>query len=107
MSFLKRLFSSDGSHDILFAEAKIKWQKCLNLIPLGTQTASKSFKFSSLPPVFIEKARGNYLYTTDGRLILDYCCALGPNILGFIIKKLRQALKSNLKKEFCFRFQQN
>ena len=111
MSFLKRLFSSDGNHDILSAEARVlsaearvKWQKCLNLMPLGTQTASKSFKFSSLPPVFIEKARGNYLYTTDGRLILDYCCALGPNILGYDNKKVATAIKKQLKKGILFSF---
>src|SRR3990167_1091193 len=105
MSFLKRLFSSDGNyHSLAAAEARVKWRKCLNLMPLGTQTASKSFKFSSLPPVFIEKARGNYLYTTDGRLILDYCCALGPNILGYDNKKVASAIKKQLKKGILFSF---
>lgn len=79
------------------------WQEALKLIPKGTQTASKSFvHMPGIEPFFIEKSKGAYFWTKDKKKFLDFCCALGPIILGNKNKKVNKAVKEQLKKGVLF-----
>lgn len=59
----------------LFAEAQ-------NVIPGGVNSPVRAFKAVGGDPIFVEKAKGAYLYDADGNVLLDYIGSWGPMILG-------------------------
>jgi glutamate-1-semialdehyde 2,1-aminomutase len=59
----------------LFAAAK-------QHIPGGVNSPVRAFKSVTGTPVFFEKAKGPYLYDTDGKKYIDYVGSWGPMILG-------------------------
>lgn len=73
----------------LFQEAK-------KVIPGGVNSPVRAFKSVGATPIFIEKAKGQYLYDADGNKYLDYCLSWGPMILGhankLILDNVRKAM---------------
>lgn len=58
------------------------FQEAVNYIPGGVNSPVRAFGNIGMPPRFIEKAEGAYLYDVDGRKYLDFICSWGPMILG-------------------------
>ena len=59
----------------LFASAK-------KVIPGGVNSPVRAFKSVGGEPIFIESAKGAYLYDVDGNAYVDYIASWGPMILG-------------------------
>jgi len=59
----------------LFAEAQ-------QYIPGGVNSPVRAFKAVGGDPIFVEKAKGAYLYDADGNRLIDYINSWGPMILG-------------------------
>ncbi|MCW9036539.1 glutamate-1-semialdehyde 2,1-aminomutase, partial [Altibacter sp.] len=59
----------------LFAEAQ-------QYIPGGVNSPVRAFKAVGGDPIFVEKAKGAYLYDADGNKLIDYINSWGPMILG-------------------------
>ena len=59
----------------LFAEAK-------KYIPGGVNSPVRAFNAVGGDPVFVERAKGAYLYDVDGNTLIDYISSWGPLILG-------------------------
>ena len=59
----------------LFSEAK-------KYIPGGVNSPVRAFKAVGGDPVFVERAKGAYLYDVDGNRLIDYISSWGPLILG-------------------------
>ncbi len=59
----------------LFVEAK-------KYIPGGVNSPVRAFKAVGGDPVFVERAKGAYLYDVDGNRLIDYISSWGPLILG-------------------------
>ncbi|MAN59498.1 MAG: glutamate-1-semialdehyde-2,1-aminomutase [Flavobacteriaceae bacterium] len=59
----------------LFAEAK-------KVIPGGVNSPVRAFKAVGGDPIFVERAKGAYLYDADGNKLIDYINSWGPMILG-------------------------
>lgn len=59
----------------LFAEAQ-------KVIPGGVNSPVRAFNAVGGTPIFIEKAKGAYLYDADGNTFIDYIASWGPMILG-------------------------
>lgn len=59
----------------LFVEAK-------KYIPGGVNSPVRAFKAVGGDPVFVERAKGAYLYDADGNKLIDYISSWGPLILG-------------------------
>lgn len=51
-------------------------------IPGGVNSPVRAFKAVGAKPIFIKKAKGQYLYDADGNKYIDYCLSWGPMILG-------------------------
>ena len=51
-------------------------------IPGGVNSPVRAFKSVGGTPIFIEKAKGAYLYDADGNKYIDYIASWGPMILG-------------------------
>ncbi|UCD60043.1 MAG: glutamate-1-semialdehyde 2,1-aminomutase [Flavobacteriaceae bacterium] len=59
----------------LFVEAK-------KYIPGGVNSPVRAFKSVGGDPVFVERAKGAYLYDADGNKLIDFISSWGPLILG-------------------------
>ena len=51
-------------------------------IPGGVNSPVRAFKAVGGDPVFVERAKGAYLYDVDGNRLIDYISSWGPLILG-------------------------
>ena len=58
------------------------FRKAKQVIPGGVNSPVRAFKAVGAGPIFIEKAKGPYLWDADGNKYIDYCMSWGPMILG-------------------------
>ena len=69
----------------LFAEAQ-------KVIPGGVNSPVRAFKAVGGEPIFVEKAKGAYLYDADGNRLIDYINSWGPMILGHAYEPVVDAI---------------
>lgn len=79
----------------LFKEAK-------KVLPGGVNSPVRAFKSVGGTPVFIEKAKGAYLYDADGNEYIDYINSWGPMILGHAHTKVTEAVVEQVKNGTSF-----
>ena len=58
------------------------------VIPGGVNSPVRAFGAVGAKPIFIERAKGQYLYDVDGNKYIDYCLSWGPMILGHANKQV-------------------
>ncbi len=70
------------------------FERAQQSIPGGVNSPVRAFKSVGGTPVFIERAKGAYLYDTDGNKYIDYIASWGPMILGHahepVVKAIQQ-----------------
>jgi glutamate-1-semialdehyde 2,1-aminomutase len=74
----------------LFAEAE-------KVIPGGVNSPVRAFKAVGGTPIFVQKAKGAYLYDEDGNRLIDYINSWGPMILGHAYDPVVEALTQRAK----------
>ncbi len=78
--------------------------KALNLIPMGSQTFSKSI--TQLPfgasPYFVEKAHGAYFWDIDNNKYIDFSNALACVTLGYCDPDVDSAVRNQMKSGVTF-----
>ncbi len=79
----------------LFREAK-------KVIPGGVNSPVRAFKSVGGNPIFVEKAKGAYLYDVDGNRFIDYIASWGPMILGHALTPIQEAIIECTKKGTSF-----
>ena len=79
----------------LFAEAK-------KVIPGGVNSPVRAFKAVGGEPIFIERAKGPYLYDVDGNRYIDYIASWGPLILGHAHEPVIKAVTEKANKGTSF-----
>lgn len=79
----------------LFLEAE-------KVIPGGVNSPVRAFKAVGGTPIFVEKAKGAYLYDEDGNQLIDYINSWGPMILGHAFKPVVDAVIEKAKKGTSF-----
>lgn len=67
-----------------------------NVIPGGVNSPVRAFKAVGGEPIFIERAKGAYLYDTAGKQYIDYVLSWGPMILGHANEEVVQAVKQKI-----------
>ena len=75
----------------LFAQAK-------QVIPGGVNSPVRAFKAVGGTPIFIQKAKGAYLFDEDGNQYIDFISSWGPLILGHSYKPVVQAVQNQAEK---------
>ena len=70
-----------------FKKSEKLFRDSQKVIPGGVNSPVRAFKAVGSKPVFIEKAKGPYLYDADGNKYIDYCLSWGPMILGHAHKE--------------------
>jgi glutamate-1-semialdehyde 2,1-aminomutase len=94
MSNKEQTLNMTRSH-ALFVEAQ-------NLLPGGVNSPVRAFRGVGGDPVFIERAKGEYLYDVDGNCYLDYVQSWGPMILGHTHPAVVQAVTEAAQHGFSF-----
>lgn len=79
----------------LFAEAK-------KVIPGGVNSPVRAFKAVGGEPIFINHAKGAYLYDVDGNRYIDFISSWGPLILGHAYDPVVEAVIAKAKKGTSF-----
>ena len=75
----------------LFAQAK-------QVIPGGVNSPVRAFKAVGGTPIFIQEAKGSYLFDEDGNQYIDFISSWGPLILGHGYKPVVQAVQDQAEK---------
>ena len=75
----------------LFAQAK-------QVIPGGVNSPVRAFKAVGGNPIFIQKAKGAYLFDEDSNQYIDFISSWGPLILGHGYKPVVQAVQNQAEK---------
>lgn len=80
------------------------FQRGIQVIPLATQTLSKSTSqfVQGVAPMFVERGDGPYLWDVDGNRWTDYIAALGPIVLGYNNRQVNDAIIRQLQQGMSF-----
>jgi len=62
-------------------------------IPGGVNSPVRAFKSVGGTPLFIQKAKGAYLFDADGNKYIDYIASWGPMILGHAYEEVVKAIQ--------------
>lgn len=71
-------------------------------IPGGVNSPVRAFKAVGGNPVFIEKAKGPYLFDVDGNKYIDLINSWGPMVLGHAFAPVEKQVRKVLKNSFSF-----
>ena len=71
------------------------WARAERVIPLGTQTLSKSpTQFvQGVLPIYLQRGQGAHVWDVDGNEYIDYPMALGPVLLGYCEPAVDEAIR--------------
>lgn len=72
------------------------------VIPGGVNSPVRAFKAVGGEPIFIERAKGPYLYDSDGKRYVDYVLSWGPMILGHCDDDVLNAVIEKAKSGLSF-----
>ncbi len=71
-------------------------------IPGGVNSPVRAFKSVGGDPVFIDRAEGAYVYSSDGTRYIDYVGSWGPMILGHAHPEVIEAVKATAARGLSF-----
>ena len=74
------------------------FQTAQNVIPGGVNSPVRAFQAVGGTPIFIDHAKGAYLYDEDGNRLIDYISSWGPMILGHAFEPVIAAVKERADK---------
>ena len=69
------------------------FSRAQNSIPGGVNSPVRAFKSVGGTPIFLQKAKGAYLYDADGNRYIDYINSWGPMILGHAFEPVVEAIQ--------------
>ena len=72
------------------------------VIPGGVNSPVRAFQAVGGTPIFVEKAKGAYLYDEDGNKLIDYISSWGPLLLGHAYQPVIDAVAQQAKKGTSF-----
>src|ERR1700757_2027100 len=73
--------------------SKILFERAQQSIPGGVNSPVRAFKSVGGTPIFMQKAKGAYLYDADGNKYIDYINSWGPMILGHAFEPVVEAIQ--------------
>lgn len=78
------------------------FERAVRTMPGGVNSPVRAFKAVGGKPVFIESAKGQYLYDTDGNRYTDYIGSWGPMILGHGDERVLEAVAKQMQKGISY-----
>ena len=77
----------------MYTRSKELFERAQLSIPGGVNSPVRAFKSVGGTPLFIERAKGAYLYDVDGNRFIDYIASWGPMILGHAWEPVVEAIR--------------
>jgi glutamate-1-semialdehyde 2,1-aminomutase len=77
----------------MIEKSKQLFNRAQESIPGGVNSPVRAFKSVGGTPIFIDKAKGAYLYDADGNRYIDYIASWGPMILGHAYEPVVKAIQ--------------
>lgn len=86
------------------AASEAWWERALRVIPLGTQTLSKSpTQFvDGVSPKYLTRGAGSHVWDADGNEYVDWPMALGPILLGYDEPAVTEAVVRQVREGTTF-----
>lgn len=78
------------------------YNEAQKFMPGGVNSPVRACRSVGRTPLFIDKAKGSYIYDVDGNKYIDYICSWGPNILGHCREEVINAVKATCDKGLTF-----
>ena len=83
---------------MLYQRSSALFEAAKAVIPGGVNSPVRAFKSVGGTPIFVEKAKGAYLFDEDGNRLIDYISSWGPMILGHAQNEVIEAIKVQAEK---------
>ncbi|QEH41521.1 glutamate-1-semialdehyde 2,1-aminomutase [Chitinophaga sp. XS-30] len=77
----------------MYTKSKALFQQAGKVIPGGVNSPVRAFRSVGGTPVFMQHAKGAYLYDVDGNRYIDYINSWGPMILGHAYEPVVKAIQ--------------
>ena len=77
----------------MYEKSKELFERAQQSIPGGVNSPVRAFKSVGGAPLFMQKAKGAYLYDADGNQYIDYIASWGPMILGHAYEPVVKAIQ--------------
>lgn len=85
-----------------YTRSKELFERAQQSIPGGVNSPVRAFKGVGGTPIFIERAKGAYLYDADGKQYIDYINSWGPMILGHAHEPVVKAIQDKVANSTSF-----
>lgn len=85
-----------------YTSSKAMFERAQQSIPGGVNSPVRAFRGVGGTPVFIEKAKGAYLYDVDSNRYIDYINSWGPMILGHAYDPVIKAIQAKAEGSTSF-----
>ncbi|MEI8278374.1 MAG: glutamate-1-semialdehyde 2,1-aminomutase [Bacteroidota bacterium] len=83
-------------------KSKELFSRAQQSIPGGVNSPVRAFKSVGGTPIFMQRAKGAYMYDADGNKYLDYINSWGPMILGHAYEPVVEAIKEAVGRSTSF-----
>jgi glutamate-1-semialdehyde 2,1-aminomutase len=83
-------------------KSRFYFRQAKNFIPGGVNSPVRAFKAVGREPLFIDRAKGAYIYDVDGNKYLDYLLSWGPMILGHANEAVLRSVAKAMRKGTSF-----
>src|SRR5438128_1650082 len=87
---------------LILNRSQALFEEAQQLMPGGVNSPVRAFRGVGGNPVFIDRAKGPYLYDIDGNRYLDYVQSWGPMILGHGYPSVLEAVTKASMRGFSF-----
>ncbi|RXK59911.1 glutamate-1-semialdehyde-2,1-aminomutase [Lacibacter luteus] len=77
----------------MYDKSKELFERAQRSIPGGVNSPVRAFKSVGGTPLFMQKAKGAYMYDADGNQYIDYIASWGPMILGHAYEPVVKAIQ--------------
>ncbi len=77
----------------MYEKSKALFDRAQKSIPGGVNSPVRAFKSVGGTPLFMQKAKGAYLFDADGNPYIDYIASWGPMILGHAYEPVITAIR--------------
>ncbi|HLP37441.1 glutamate-1-semialdehyde 2,1-aminomutase [Lacibacter sp.] len=77
----------------MYDKSKELFERAQKSIPGGVNSPVRAFKSVGGTPLFMQKAKGAYMYDADGNRYIDYIASWGPMILGHAHEQIVKAIQ--------------
>src|ERR1043165_147957 len=80
----------------MISKSKELFERAQRTIPGGVNSPVRAFRSVGGTPVFMERAKGAYMYDADGKQYIDYINSWGPMILGHAYEPVVKAIREKV-----------